>query len=93
MHMTMSEWDALSDDDRDWAIATDQVTTCPICGGDDPEQLCQNPDFQRAWIFSTRTCYRTAALLRGMKKFEGHPEAGAVVASVTLDPSRAKSAR
>ena len=93
MHMTMSEWDALSDDDRDWAVATDRITTCPICGGDDPEQLCQNPDFQRAWIFTTRTCYRTAALLRGMKRFEGHPEAGAVVASVTLNPSLAKSAR
>lgn len=93
MNLTMSEWDALSDDDRDWALGTDRLETCPACGGHDPDRVCQNPDFQRAWIFETRTCYRTAALLRGMKKFEGHPEAGAVIPSVTLDPSRAKSAR
>ena len=91
--MTMSDWDALTDDDREWAIATDRIDTCPICGSDDPEEYCQNPDYQRAWNFTTRTCYRTAALIRGMKKFEGHPEAGAVVASVTLDPTKAKSAR
>lgn len=91
----MSEWDALSDDDQDWELGQQQRERerCPACGGHDPDRVCQNPDFQRAWIFTTRTCYRTAALLRGMKKFEGHPEAGAVIPSVTLDLSRAKSAR
>lgn len=93
MNLTMSEWDALSDDDRDWALGVDGVPVCPICGTDDPERICQNPDFQRAWVFSTRTCYRTIAFNRGMKQFEGHPDAGAVVGSVTLDPSLAKSAQ
>lgn len=87
----MSEWDALSDDDRDWAMA--DIHTCPVCGGDDPENLCQNHDFQHAWVVTTRTCYKQRAVLMAMERFKDSPYVSAIVPSVRLEPALAKSAR
>ncbi|WP_347042017.1 hypothetical protein [Brachybacterium nesterenkovii] len=91
----MSEWDALSDDDRDWAIATAALDgdKCPVCGGDDPEGLCQNPRYQHAWDVKIRRCYKQRAVLMAMERVRSDPYAGTFVPVVTLNEARAKPER
>lgn len=88
----MSQWDALTDDDKDWALAAELEPKCPICGGHDPEQLCQNPRYQHAWEVTTRRCYKTRAVLMEMERFKNDPYAGTVVPIVTLNEALAKPA-
>ena len=87
----MSQWDALSQDDQDWALAG--IDTCPVCGGDDPEGVCQNPDYQHAWEVATRRCYKQRAVLMWAERFKNDPYASTFVPVVTLNPAKAKSAR
>lgn len=88
MNMTMSEWDALSDDDRDWAMA--DTLTCPVCGGDDPEQLCQNPAYQHAWEVTITRCYKSRAKLMVMERFKNDPYLSTIVPHMSLNPAKAK---
>lgn len=93
--MTMSGWDALPDDDRDWALALADrdARKCPVCGGDDPDKLCQSLDYQHAWVVTTKTCFKQRAVLMHMEQFKDSPFISAIVPSVRLEPSLAKSAR
>ena len=92
--LTMSQWDALDDIDRAYAMAEhvaqveDEARKCPACGGDPGE--CQDPDNQHAYVVSTRRCYRTRALAEAQKKRTQDNEG--VLWSVALDPTRKKSA-
>lgn len=88
--MPLSEWDALSDDDRDWAIATDRIITCPVCGGDDPDQLCQNPKFQHAWEVTLGRCYKQRAIVMAMDRHKSDPYVSTLIPRVTLNLARAK---
>lgn len=88
--MPMSEWDALSDDDRGWAIATDRIRTCPVCGGDDPEGLCQNPKYQHAWEVSFGRCYKQRALVMAMERPKDDPYVSTLVPRVSLNLALAK---
>lgn len=88
--MPMSEWDALSDDDRGWAIATDRIHTCPVCGGDDPEGLCQNPKYQHAWEVTLGRCYKQRAVVMAMDRHKNDPYVSTLIPRVTLNPARAK---
>ena len=91
--MPMSEWEQLSDDDRDWELGLDSLHTCPVCGGDDPEGLCQNPRFQHAWEVILTRCYKQRAVLLAMKRFENDPYVSTVIPRVTLNPAKAKPLR
>lgn len=88
--MPMSEWDALSDDDRGYALATGRIVTCPVCGGDDPDQLCQNPRFQHAWEVTFGRCYRSRAELMAMEPHKKDPYVSTLIPRVTLNLARAK---
>ena len=88
--LTLSQWDELSEDDRDWALAEAHQPTCPVCGSYDPEGVCQNPRYQHAWVVKTKRCYKTRAVMMHMKRFEKDPYAATVVPIVELDESRAK---
>ena len=91
--LTLSGWDALPDDDRDWALAlaAKDAGKCPVCGGDDPERLCQNPAYQHAWVVTTTRCYRSRALQMGIERFKNDPYVSSIVPHVTLDPAKAKN--
>lgn len=91
-NLTMSEWDALSDDDRDWMLATaaTEADRCPVCGGDDPQGLCQNPRYQHAWVVTPRRCWKQYAVLRAMEAVKSDPYPGTFVPMVTLNENRVK---
>lgn len=93
--MPMSAWDAADENDRDWALALAKKDAgrCPICGGDDPDRLCQNPEYQHAWEVTTGRCYKQRAVLMTMERFKNDPYVSTVVPSVSLNPAKAKSAR
>ena len=92
----MSQWDALDEHDRAWALAADVAAVeddalkCPACGG--PKSECQDPDNQHAYVVSLRRCYRTRAVQDAMKKRKDDPDLGSLLTVVTLDPTRKKSA-
>lgn len=88
MNLTMSEWDALSDDDRDWALADTAV--CPLCGGDDPERVCQNPAYQHAWEVKITRCYKSRAIQMAMERFKNDPYLATFIPHVTLNLAKAK---
>lgn len=90
LNLTMTQWDQLSDDDRDWALADLAESTCPVCGSADPEGLCQNPRYQHAWVVKTARCYKTRAVMMHMKKFEKDPYVATVVPIVELNEDLAK---
>lgn len=87
----MSEWDALSDDDRDWALGIDQVVTCPVCGGDDPERLCQDPAYQHAWEVTMRSCFKQRAVIRAMNGYKDNPFQSTLVPYVRLNEAKKKT--
>lgn len=91
MNLTMSEWDALSDDDRDWILGAENLTVCPVCGGDDPERLCQNPDYQHAWVVKMRSCFKQRAVIRAMNAYKDNPFQSTLVPYVYLDESKKKT--
>lgn len=90
----MTQWDALDEYDRAWALALDVTTAeaeagvCPSCGGSKAE--CQDPDNQHAYVVSTSRCYRTAAIAAAQRKRTDHD---GVLYRVVLDPGLKKSAR
>lgn len=90
----MTQWDALDEYDRAWALALDVTTAeaeagvCPSCGGQKAE--CQDLDNQHAFVVSTSRCYRTAAIAAAQRKRTDHD---GVLYRVVLDPSLKKSAR
>ena len=90
--MPMSAWDAADENDRDWAlgVAMKDAQKCPVCGGDDPERLCQNPAYQHAWVVTTTRCYRSRAQQMAMERFKNDPYLSTIVPHITLDPSKAK---
>ncbi|GGL27700.1 hypothetical protein H9L10_03520 [Phycicoccus endophyticus] len=94
MGLTMSQWDALDEHDRAWALgadvaeAEDAAERCTQCGG--PAALCQDPDNQHAFVVTFTRCYRTRAIREAEKKRTDHD---GVIAHVTFDPTRKKSAR
>ena len=94
MGLTMSEWDALDDHDRAWALAADVADAedaaekCPACGG--PKSVCQDTDNQHAYVVEFRRCYRTAAVLEAQRKRS--QDLDGVLTVVRLDPSLKKSA-
>lgn len=96
MGYTIEEWDALDEYQRAWALAPDVVDAqrdakkCPACGGTDGE--CQDADNQHAYVVTLRRCYRTRAVQDALKKRKDDPDAGSLLVSVTLDPTRKKSA-
>lgn len=91
----MSEWDALDEVDRSYALGEyvaemeDEARRCPACGGDPDE--CQDTDNQHAYVVTTRRCYRTRALAEAQKARKTDHDG--VLWSVTLDPTLKKSAR
>ena len=91
----MTQWDALSDYDRAWALAADvadyedRAEQCESCGG--PKAECQNPDNQHAYEVSFRRCYRSAAVAAAQKKRAADMDG--VLSVVTLNPALKKSAR
>lgn len=93
MGLTMSQWDALDEYDRAYALALDLVEAeeragrCPQCGG--PASECQDADNQHAFVVTTRRCYRTRARLEAERKRTDHD---GVLFVATLDPTRKKSA-
>ncbi len=91
--LTMSGWDALPDDDRDWALAlaARDADRCPVCGGDDPARLCQNPIYQHAWEVTTTRCFKQRAVLMTMDRFKNDPFVSTVIPHVSLNPAKAKS--
>ena len=88
----MSAWDAVSEDDRDWAlgVAMKDAQKCPVCGGDDPERLCQNPKYQHAWEVTMRACFKQRAVLRAMNGYKDNPFQSTLVPYVSLNPAKAK---
>lgn len=100
MGLTMSQWDALDEYDRAWALALYVADAeiaaaraeerCPACGG--PKSECQDADNQHAFVASGARCFRTRAIddLRNARK--GDPDMSSLVVSVVLDPTRKKSA-
>lgn len=91
--LTLSGWDALPDDDRDWALALAErdAGKCPVCGGDDPERVCQNPAYQHAWEVTTTRCFKQRAVLMTMERFKNDPFMSTVIPHVTLNPAKAKT--
>ena len=94
MGLTMSQWDALDDYDRAFALAADvpddDAESCPACGG--PASECQDADNQHAYVVSVRRCYRTRAVQDALQKRKSDPDFGSLLVSVTLDPTLKKSA-
>ena len=93
MGLTMSQWDALDDYDRAFALAVDADDArdeCPACGG--PAAECQDADNQHAYVVSVRRCYRTRAVQDALQKRKSDPDFGSLLVSVTLDPTLKKSA-
>jgi len=94
--MTIAQWDALDEHDRAWALAPDlidaelDVGKCPACGG--PASDCQDTDNQHAYVVTLRRCFRTRAVQDALKARRNDPDAGSLIVSVTLDPTRKKSA-
>ena len=99
MGLTMSQWDDLPEYDRAWAFGLDildaeeKVGRCAACGG--PADVCQDTDNQHAYVVSVRRCFRTRALQEEQRKprWKNDPDAGSLLWTVTLDPTRKKSAR
>lgn len=97
MGLTMSQWDDLDDYERAWAIGPDLFDAeqaagkCAACGG--PAADCQDTDNQHAYVVTLRRCYRTRAVQDALKARANDPDAGSLLVSVTLDPTRKKSAR
>lgn len=93
MGLTMSQWDALDEHDRAYALALDLVEAeeavgrCPQCGG--PAAECQSPDNQHAYVVTWRRCYRTRAIREAERQRTDHD---GVMAVARLDPSKKKSA-
>lgn len=93
MGLTMSQWDALDEHDRAYALALDLVDaedragSCSQCGG--PASECQDADNQHAFVVTTRRCYRTRALQEAQRK---RTDNDGVIFAVTLDPTQKKSA-
>ena len=52
-----------------------------------------DPDNQHAYVVTLRRCYRTRAVQDAMKARKSDPDAGSLLVSVTLDPTKKKSAR
>ena len=93
MGLAMSQWDALDEYDRAFALAVDAAPAedvCPACGG--PAAECQDADNQHAYVVSVRRCYRTRAVQDALQKRKSDPDFGSLLVSVTLDPTRKKSA-
>lgn len=62
--LTMSQWDALSDDDKDWCLASRvPPATCPVCGGENPDEVCQNPELSHTWHIQWEECFKTRAII------------------------------
>ena len=101
MSLTMTQWDALDEYDRAWVLASDVAdlereaeaakATCSACGGQASE--CQDSDNQHAYVVTLRRCYRTRAVQDAMKSRRSDPDVGSLLVSVSLDPTRKKSAR
>lgn len=93
MGLTMSQWDALDDHDRAYALALDLVEAearagqCHQCGGLASE--CQDYDNQHAYVVTERRCFRTRAIQEAQRKRTDHD---GVLFVATLDPTRKKSA-
>lgn len=90
--MTMSQWDALSQDDRDWCVASLYTPpTCPVCGGEDPEDTCQSLKNQHAYEVEWVRCYKQRAVTTAAKRFEKDPHRDSLVPIVTLNEEKVKS--
>lgn len=91
--MPMSAWDAADENDRDWAlgVAMKDAQKCPICGGDDPEQWCQNPRYQHAWEVTISRCYKQRAVLMAMERFKNDPYVSTFIPHPSLNPAKAKN--
>jgi hypothetical protein len=93
MGLTMSQWDALDEHDRSWALgaevasAEEAALRCTQCGG--PKSECQDADNQHAYEVTFRRCYRTAAQIAAEK---ARTDTAGVVTVVTLNPAKKKSA-
>ena len=62
--LTMSQWDALSKDDKEWCLSSRvPPATCPICGGENPDETCQNPSLSHAWHVQWEDCFKTRAII------------------------------
>ena len=62
--LTMSQWDKLSQDDKDWCLASRvPPATCPVCGGENPDDVCQNPDLAHTWFVQWEECFKTRAMV------------------------------
>jgi hypothetical protein len=96
MGLTMAQWDELDEHDRAWALGPDlldaerDAAKCAACGG--PSSDCQDPDNQHAYVVTLRRCFRTRAVQDALKARRNDPDAGSLLVSVTLDPTRKKSA-
>ncbi len=94
MGLTISQWDDLDPHDQAYAIGVDiadgqaAAGRCTQCGG--PASECQDTDNQHAYVVTWRRCYRTRAVKEAEKTRSDH---AGVVAVVTLDPSRKKTAQ
>lgn len=91
----MSEWDALSDDDQDWELGQQERerNRCPVCGGYDPERLCQNPKYQHAWEVKMRACFKQRAVIRAMNGFKDNPFQSTLVPYISLNEAKAKTTK
>ena len=95
--LTMTQWDELDDYDRAWALGLDVADAetaagaCQACGG--PASECQDPDNQHAYVPTYRRCYRTRAIDDARKARKSDPDLGSLLISVTLDPTKKKSAQ
>ena len=96
MGLTIDQWDNLDDYQRAHILGPDiidaerEAAKCPACGGKSGE--CQDTDNQHAFVVTLRRCYRTRAVQDAMKARSKDPDAGSLLVSVTLDPTRKKSA-
>lgn len=62
--LTMSQWDALSKDDKEWCLASRiPPANCPICGGENPDEVCQNPELSHTWHVQWEDCFKTRAII------------------------------
>ena len=92
MGLTMSQWDALDEHDRAWALAADVAEVeeaalrCEACGG--PKSECQDADNQHAYVVEARRCFRTQAIREAERARSDHD---GVLFVVHFDPSRKKS--
>lgn len=101
MGLSMSQWDALDDHDRAWALALEvaeakvraevEAATCPVCGG--PKAECQDPDNQHAYDVTLARCFKTRAVDAAKRKRESDPDLGSLIVKAVLNPDKKKSAR